>query len=289
MTARRPCISPRLALVLVVLLGGCESGTAPAPLDVSQFPDAGTADAGARDAPALILHARPVAGGGPRVPALDCERQHPTVQATPGRATDVVIYVRVPDGTRLAGLQVAFEWPSSWEYLGWSGAYARHALVAVAPTAAGARTGTLALAFDCVATGGVIPIGHLAFVPGSTGCLRLVASSFPYGNHVVTCESEPISIPAENWGSICAGGPGSDPCGSNAPPTPLGSPAPANGLRGVPARTDLDLAWQGGADPEGQGVVCRVYFGSRDPLALLETRGVRCARVPASRLAPPTT
>jgi hypothetical protein len=231
-----------------LVVAGCQDRPEPpiAPIDADATGMAGGGGYGgtetAADGPALILHAEEVEDEDPSdPPVFDCDEEHPDTEADAGELTDIFIYAKVPAGGSLAGLQVAFEWPASWEFLGWMGTYQPHSIAALTPTASGPTAGTLAIAFDCVSAGGTaVPIGAFRIRPGPSGCLHLVQSAWPNGNHAVNRERGDRD-PRENWGPVCAEDDGSTLCGTKSC-RPLRFPMPANGATAVTTASGLDLA-----------------------------------------------
>ena len=125
------------------------------------------------------------------------------------------VYVMLRNYDELLGVQCAFDWPSTWTYLGGEWHCLPGAIEARVPIAPGPITGTLIIAFNCISGGALAPVGRMIFGPPSGGgCLAIIESGWPFGNHVIECPfpHEGTPILPENWGRVCAGAGGYDAC-----------------------------------------------------------------------------
>ncbi|MGH9146625.1 MAG: hypothetical protein ACRD1Q_07945, partial [Vicinamibacterales bacterium] len=96
-------------------------------------------------------------------------------------------------------------------------------LTAVTPHDPGGPTeGTIATVFDCVQMPGLVVVGRLEFLSGSSGCLKQVNSSYPFGDHVLDCSlgvdlADP-DTQAGRFGRVCVNSGGIVACDLGLPP-----------------------------------------------------------------------
>lgn len=163
----------------------------------------------------LVLHAIDTSFQSCDVSPMDCsEGNRPVVDVTGFSALVVAVLVR--NYETITGVQVAFDW-GSWIYTFSLWDCQGNQLSAVTPSGAGGATdGTIATAFDVISGGMLTTIGRMNFATApASGCMELVESSFPFGNHVVDAgnQDEPVTpINALNWGKVCVGTGGYDSC-----------------------------------------------------------------------------
>jgi hypothetical protein len=152
---------------------------------------------------------------------LDCQTEVDSVNVQPTVRIDdpapgiytVIMYIRNYAG--INGIQVAFDWPMTWSFGFGLWNCQPGQIIATMPTAPGPITGTITTAFECIAGGELAPIGVLFFNSIGPGCLTLIESGYPFGNHFIdACEGPYESIPIhdENEGSICVNAPGANTC-----------------------------------------------------------------------------
>jgi hypothetical protein len=124
------------------------------------------------------------------------------------------IYVFLKNYDTVGGVQVAFDWPLSWS-LGF-GLWQCQAgqITAAFPTAPGPITGSLTTAwFDQISGGALAPIGVMVFTALSpSGCLSIIESGYPFGNHVVANAKQVTHLRDENEGRVCVGADGWNTC-----------------------------------------------------------------------------
>ncbi len=141
---------------------------------------------------------------------LDCTAVLPTVRIdTPAGLYTVVMYLKNYDNTN--GVQVAFDWPVTWAFGFGLWTCQPGQLSAVQPTAAGPTTGSITTAFNFISGGALAPVGVMVFNSIGTGCLSIIESSYPFGNHVIN-GSDVMPLRADNVGKICVGEDGTDTC-----------------------------------------------------------------------------
>jgi hypothetical protein len=151
------------------------------------------------DATSLVLHAVETSFG-------LC-----TVAPCPDAAVDIGVgptyafYLLINNHENVAGVQTAFDWPTAWPVLFGLWDCQGNQVNGTTPTAPGPQTGTIASAFDCVTGPEQAVIGRIHVSATTEGCFSQVMSSFPFGNHVVSCQNEVHEIPMDCWGSVCAG------------------------------------------------------------------------------------
>jgi hypothetical protein len=169
---------------------------------------------GANEQAVLVLHAIPSDGrlscSSPLISNFDCNSPA-TVSIGAAETIDAVLFLYEYD--EVAGVQCLFDWPADWIFQGWRSGCASNQVYGVVPTSDAERQ--LATAFDVISrTSGATPIGWMAFVTGSGGCLSIGESTYPFGTHVIDGPSSgnATAIPTERRGSICAGGTGIDGC-----------------------------------------------------------------------------
>jgi hypothetical protein len=168
----------------------------------------------------VVLHARDgfAPCNGPQQGGLDCRTVLPVVNIEGMSEPWVFMYLRNYDAT--CGVQCAYTWPPSWTFLFGVWNCQGHQLVAVQPAAPGALTGTIATVFDQITGGGLAPVGRLVFADATSGCLDIIESGYPFGNHTVQCTGEPTPLSPDNVGRVCVGPGGYGAC-EPALPTPV--------------------------------------------------------------------
>ncbi len=160
----------------------------------------------------LILHGS--AGVDPTCASVAnaCDGAGPTVDVT--GVAGPSIYLLLGNYERLSGVQCAFEWDPSWALAFGLWNCQESALTAVTPQASGDSLGTITVAFNEISGGGTVGVGVLSFTSAGTGCISLVESVYPFGNHIFDIHSDPqnIAIDEANWGRVCVGGGGINTC-----------------------------------------------------------------------------
>ncbi len=166
----------------------------------------------------VVLHA--VEEAGPCDQVVNCFDALPRVDVSSMSSPSIMVILRNYD--RVHGIQIAFEWDPSWSLASGSWDCQAMQLSAVQPSEPGARAGTITTAFNVITEGEAAVIGQLTFASAPSGCLRLVDSAFPYGNHVVDITSDPphTILDPQLWGKVCAGPGGYNTCYA---PTPVNS------------------------------------------------------------------
>lgn len=161
----------------------------------------------------LPLHATTVAQGPcSAYQPVDCLGVAPTVDVSAGT---IAVYLLAFNHSQLGGVQTAFEPDPSWIFIYglWDCQPGQVTAVLPAPPF-GAVAGTITTAFNCVYGPSLAPIGRMIF-SATTGCLKQVASSYPFGIHVIDCAFEVDQAqPGEDYrlGRICVGGGGYAAC-----------------------------------------------------------------------------
>jgi len=162
----------------------------------------------------IVLHARDgfAACDEPQQSGLDCVNGHPVLDI--GSMQMPWIYVMLHNYDNLNVVQMAFDWPIAWTYLGGTWDCRPGALVVIQPTAPGPLTGTALLAFNCIQGGSLATVGRMIFAPPvGGGCLSIIQSAYQDGTCVVDCSSVQITTIAQgNLGRVCAGPGGHDAC-----------------------------------------------------------------------------
>ncbi|HWN81668.1 MAG TPA: hypothetical protein VNM87_06210, partial [Candidatus Udaeobacter sp.] len=127
------------------------------------------------------------------------------------------------------GVQTAFAWDPGWVLTSSNWTCRGNQVTVVTPHGAGGPTdGSIVTAFDCVTGASLDVVGYLTFQAGTTGCLRQVQSSYPFGIHVLDCLQGIDMIPdsqAGRLGRICVQTGGMDAC-APGPPPPNCDPVP---------------------------------------------------------------
>lgn len=149
----------------------------------------------------IVLHA--VAGISTAcTTTLDCAAVPPLVDiASPTGPFTVVMYLK--NFTEVLGVQCAFDWPATWQFGFGLWQCQTGQLSASTPTAPGPTTGSITTAFNPVTGGNLAPIGVMVFNSVGAGCLSIIESSFPFGNHVINAQQEATSIADSNEGKVC--------------------------------------------------------------------------------------
>jgi len=185
-------------------------------LSISLFWSAGAASiagAGQNASFLLPLHATATTQGPcSAYQSFDCLGTQPTVDVSPGT---IAVYLFVYNHGQLAGVQTAFAPDPSWTFIYglWDCQPGQLAVVAPGPPF-GALAGTITTAFSCVFGPSLAPVGRMIFA-ATSGCLAQVASSYPFGIHVIDCANEVDQAqPGEEYrlGKICVGGGGYAAC-----------------------------------------------------------------------------
>jgi hypothetical protein len=134
---------------------------------------------------------------------------NPAVEFNVGATVAAYLVVRNYD--EVAGVQTAFDW-GSWALTFGLWDCQTNQVNGITPSAPGPQDGTIASAFDCITGGESAVIGRLHLVASAPGCISQVESSFPFGNHVVSCGGDVQQIDPACWGSVCAGSAGVNAC-----------------------------------------------------------------------------
>lgn len=167
----------------------------------------------------IVLHAIPGISTSCTT-TLDCTTVAPLVDITaPTGPYSVVMFVK--NYSEVLGVQCAFDWPVTWSFgFGlWTCQVGQ--LTATTPTAPGPTTGSITTAFNSITGGTLAPIGIMVFNSVGAGCLSIIESSYPFGNHVINATQEATSVGANNSGKICVDtplppGPGYNACDCQA-------------------------------------------------------------------------
>jgi hypothetical protein len=186
-----------LAFALIVVAGLAMGGPAAAQVD--------------NRCTTVVLHS---AGGTMlNCTSLDCDLGPPLV-TIPNPAGQHTLYMFLKNYERVNGVQVAFDWPPGWTFSFGIWECQAAQLVATTPSAPGPTTGSIVTAFNPIEGGALAPIGMMVFSSVGAGCLSIVESSYPFGNHVIDSDSVPLetSIRDENEGRVCVGEDGRDTC-----------------------------------------------------------------------------
>lgn len=163
----------------------------------------------------IVLHAVPGISA-TCTQTMDCTTTTPLVDITsPTGPYTVLMYIK--NYEEALGVQCAFDWPGTWSFGFGLWSCQTGQLTATTPTAPGPTTGTITTAFNAITGGGLAPIGLLVFNSIGPGCLSIVESTFPFGNHVINSAQEAAPVGDQNEGRICADqvgppGPGHNAC-----------------------------------------------------------------------------
>ena len=171
----------------------------------------GTALAQDNSCTTIVLHA--VSGINTAcVQPMDCAATPPLVDiASPTGPFTVFMYVK--NYAEVLGVQCAFDWPVTWTFGFGLWQCQTGQLTATTPSAPGPTTGSITTAFNPITGGNLAPIGLMVFNTVGAGCLSIIESSFPAGNHVINSTQEATSIGDQNEGKICvAPDPGYNAC-----------------------------------------------------------------------------
>jgi hypothetical protein len=143
---------------------------------------------------------------------LDCSAVPPTVRVdSPAGLYTVVVYLKNFDD--LNGVQVAFDWPATWSFGFGLWTCQVQQLSAVQPTAPGPLTGSITTAFNAISGGALAPVGVMVFNSfGASGCLSIIESGYPFGNHVAAPGEIVTPLRDNNEGKICVGEDGTNTC-----------------------------------------------------------------------------
>ena len=167
----------------------------------------------ANEGTTLVLHALETAFGpcGIADPCPD-----PAVDVAAG--TSQFIYLIVKNYDDVAAVQTAFDYGGNTFIFGLWDCQSNQVNGTVPTAAGGATAGTIASAFDCIQGGGSAVVGRIQVAFGSAGCVTQVESSFPFGNHVVSCTGTTALITDTTcWGSVCVDAGGNNACAACAP------------------------------------------------------------------------
>ncbi len=145
---------------------------------------------------------------------VDCTAVQPTTRIDgPVGLYTVVMYLRNYD--EVNGVQVAFDWPGTWSFGFGLWNCQTGQLSAVTPTAPGPLSGSITTAFNFITGGALAPVGVMVFNSlGVDGCLSIIESEYPFGNHVINGNVTPpeTAIRDENEGKICVAADGLNAC-----------------------------------------------------------------------------
>jgi len=145
---------------------------------------------------------------------LDCAAVLPNTRVdSPAGLYTVVMYLK--NYETVNGIQVAFDWPGTWAFGFGLWQCVTGQLAAVQPTAPGPTTGSITTVFNRLDGGALAPIGVMVFNSIGTGCLSIIESSYPFGNHILDQFSggpENVALRADNLGKICVGEDGTNTC-----------------------------------------------------------------------------
>ena len=127
----------------------------------------------------------------------------------------VAVFLIVMNYCCLSGVQTAFDVDPEWTFFFglWDCQPGSWPELPPSPPF-GPTSGTISTAFNCVATGVLLPIGRMFFNVES-GCIEQVESSYPFGTHAVDCQQGIDRIlpeEGERLGKICVGAGGHDAC-----------------------------------------------------------------------------
>ena len=172
-----------------------------------------TAGAGQNASFLLPLHATTMTQGPcSAYQSIDCLGLQPAVDVSPGT---IAVYLLAFNHSQIAGVQTAFNPDPSWTFIYGLWDCQPGQLTAVAPGPPfGPVAGSITTAFNCVYGPALAPIGRMIF-SATSGCLEQVASSYPFGIHVIDCAYEVDQAqPGEGYrlGKICVGGGGYAAC-----------------------------------------------------------------------------
>ncbi|MGD8395624.1 MAG: PKD domain-containing protein [Candidatus Eiseniibacteriota bacterium] len=206
-----------------------------------------TVDAGPNETAVLPLHA--VVDPATPIPCDigdPCDPGPATVNIPP--ANEIAVYLLLRSHSNVVGLQTAFEW-NGWSLIGGRWDCQSNQVIGTEPHGAGGPTdGSIATAFDCILGPETAVIGALRLVAGSSGCVSQVASSYPFGTHLVSCTDEIDPVPPERWGAVCVEQGGIDACGGAVPVFPIcDAGGPYEGFAFHPVTFD----GSGSSDPDG--------------------------------------
>ncbi len=171
---------------------------------------AGVASAQPNDCTTVVLHA--VAGfDGDCQTDVDCTSVAPTVRVdSPAGMYSILMYIRNFDSA--AGVQVAFDWPGTWAFQTGIWTCQPGQLSGTTPTTPGARDGTLSTAFDPISGGALAAVGIFIFGSIGDGCLSIIESEYPDGNHIVGADQSVTAIRDVNEGKVCVNADGVNAC-----------------------------------------------------------------------------
>jgi hypothetical protein len=159
----------------------------------------------------IVLHARDGIAGcdDPQQQGMDCVNGRPNLDLTGMQMP--VVYIMLRNYDNLAGVQCAFDWPATWTFFGGSWGCLPGSGKGVVPTAPG---GSIALVFNCINGGALVTMGRMVYGPPvGGGCLSIVESDLPFGNHVIDCSFfNTAPIHPANVGRVCVGSGGYDAC-----------------------------------------------------------------------------
>jgi hypothetical protein len=137
---------------------------------------------------------------------VNCNGIYPTVNIGPGPTS---IFLLIWRYYSVAGVQTAFEVDPGWSFAFGLWDCQQGQLSAVTPSPPfGPTSGTITTAFNCITGPNLAPIGRMFFIAGSTGCLRQIQSSYPFGIHVLDCQLGADQITwgqDDRLGAICVG------------------------------------------------------------------------------------
>ena len=143
---------------------------------------------------------------------LDCASVPPTIRIdNPAGMYSVVVYLKNYD--RVMGVQVAYDWPTTWSYGFALWMCQPGQLGPGQPTGPGPISGTVSVAFNAISGGELAPIGMLIFYSiEARGCLSIIESAYPFGNHVINDDGGVTPLLDINEGRVCVGSEGWNTC-----------------------------------------------------------------------------
>ena len=174
------------------------------------FLAAPTASLALKENMTIVLHARDGVAGcnDPQQQGIDCVNGRPNLDLTGMQMPCVYVMLRNYDD--LGGVQCAVDWPAAWTFLGGSWGCLPGSLEGQVPKGPG---DTIAIVFNCINGGALVTMGLMIFGPPvGGGCLSIIESGFPFGNHTVDCNLDNTPIHPANVGRLCVGAGGYDAC-----------------------------------------------------------------------------
>jgi hypothetical protein len=158
----------------------------------------------------VVLHAVP-GNTFDCVTSLNCTTVQPTTRIdAPSGLYKFNMYLK--NYELVNGVQVAFDWPVNWflSFGLWQCQVGQ--VVATTPSAPGPLTGSITTAFNSITGGALAPIGFMVFNGLTPGCLSIIESGYPFGNHVIDNKQGKTHLDDVNEGRICVGADGYNTC-----------------------------------------------------------------------------